>query len=631
MAQDVIDVILGEAKGGSWEDMLGVASVIYNRARDARATPEQIVKIPSQFNAYGKALPAGVGKYRSLAQKAWDQVQKTGPVHDGSYQMSGGLKPKVKGLVEVAAVPGGHVYYKDPQARPIATTEGYRKPQPIQTAQLTGKASASAEGFADLGKKGNGLGLMNLAPSMVANDGTVKTAMADPRMNPKVGEIAASLNRGGFGDVGIRSGFRTVAENRAVGGARNSQHLYGTAMDLGVKDLPDQQKADILDRALMGGAKGIGLYNSGAMHVDARENPAFWGPNRNDAYAGTTAAAAPGWARPMVSQNLDGSGVYLPMLAKNIPIPTPRQPANLMAAARQAERSVPTPQPIQASAFAQGGILGPSSISLNPVGTANAGEMPKTKSGYSDTRPMPINRPAIAPPAMRDRPMPSGPLPTQKKATTVDPAVLAANYGYYGQTRSAAPVLPVDGPSLASVPRIQATGTAGEMTTPQIAGPPANQGITPATFPPAPPKPTMQQKAKGALQNMLSPENLKKVGGSAIGSALGGPIGGVIGGLLAGQMGNKGGQGILGNLAKAIGPSNYNNPLQSTYIGNGVNAVSNAMWGNRRGDTATYNSQGGGSVTNLGGGQYQRTSNKYGFTEIVNADGSRSTVSTKKK
>ena len=158
MAQDVIDVILGEAKGGSWEDMLGVASVIYNRARDARATPEQIVKIPSQFNAYGKALPAGVGKYRSLAQKAWDQVQKTGPVHDGSYQMSGGLKPKVKGLVEVAAVPGGHVYYKDPQARPIATTEGYRKPRYTDQMkmaggmpQLAGPASAAAAGSAGRG------------------------------------------------------------------------------------------------------------------------------------------------------------------------------------------------------------------------------------------------------------------------------------------------------------------------------------------------------------------------------------------------------------------------------------------------------------------------------------------------
>jgi len=330
---------------------------------------------------------------------------------------------------------------------------------------------------------------------------------------------------------------------------------------------------------------------------------------------------APG-AKPAPKYDVKVPAGFMPSLGSEMryqsgfPIPPTRPPMALMAQAKQSERA--SPQPIQARAFAQGGILGPSAVSFNPVGSANAGEMPR-------------NRPAIAPPGMRDRPMPSGPLPVQKKAATVDPATLAANYGYYGQTRSAAPVLPVDGPSLASVPRIQATGTAGTMTTPQIAGPLANNGITPTTFPPAPPKPTLQQKAKGALQNMLSPENLKKVGGSAIGSALGGPIGGVIGGLLAGQMGNKGGQGILGNLAKSIGPSNYNNPLQSTYIGNGVNAVSNAMWGNRRGDTATYNSQGGGSVTNLGGGQYQRTSNKYGFKEIVNADGSRSTVSTKKK
>lgn len=203
---------------------------------------------------------------------------------------------------------------------------------------------------------------------------------------------------------------------------------------------------------------------------------------------------------------------------------------------------------------------------------------------------------------------------------------MAAAYGQYGQTRMAAPSSPMQANPVVTAPRIQATGTAGTMTTP-IAGPLTGAPIqAPTTFPAKPAAPTMKQKIKGTLQNVLAPENLKSMGGQlaggAAGSLLGGPIGGILGGLIGKQMMSQPqGQGLLAGL---FGGGNNGYQGQSTYIGNGINAVDRAMYGGRAGDTATYNSQGGGTVTNLGNGSSQRTSSKYGWTETTHADGSKS-------
>lgn len=72
----------------------------------------------------------------------------------------------------------------------------------------------------------------------------------------------------------INSGFRCVKHNQAVGGAKNSQHIFGTAADIALPQgcLPLQfaALADSLNQF-----DGIGIYNWG-IHVDIRGAKARW-------------------------------------------------------------------------------------------------------------------------------------------------------------------------------------------------------------------------------------------------------------------------------------------------------------------------------------------------------------------
>jgi uncharacterized protein YcbK (DUF882 family) len=65
----------------------------------------------------------------------------------------------------------------------------------------------------------------------------------------------------------ILSGYRCAVHNRAVGGARNSQHLRGAAVDFkqGLVSVAAARKA---------GFRGIGICNGWAVHVDIRPGPA---------------------------------------------------------------------------------------------------------------------------------------------------------------------------------------------------------------------------------------------------------------------------------------------------------------------------------------------------------------------
>lgn len=139
-ARTVTDVILGEAVSGTpeerYNDMLHVASVMVNRSKQLGVPLEDVVSVNREFNAYGKALPAGVNAYRSLAEQALTDVLNNGPVTDATFYATPAAASNLpKGLTKVGKTKG-HNYYSDPYGRAIGTTQGYKKPDPLGYSQI---------------------------------------------------------------------------------------------------------------------------------------------------------------------------------------------------------------------------------------------------------------------------------------------------------------------------------------------------------------------------------------------------------------------------------------------------------------------------------------------------------------
>lgn len=74
--------------------------------------------------------------------------------------------------------------------------------------------------------------------------------------------------------VSINSAFRTAAHNEKVGGAPQSQHLYGMAADVHIAGVTPKAIAAYAETLLLGSG-GIGVYD-GFCHVDVRAARSRW-------------------------------------------------------------------------------------------------------------------------------------------------------------------------------------------------------------------------------------------------------------------------------------------------------------------------------------------------------------------
>lgn len=75
--------------------------------------------------------------------------------------------------------------------------------------------------------------------------------------------------------ITVNSGLRCKTHNANVGGVSNSQHLYGTAADLGCPSgCTPSQMASIAEE-IMGETGGIGIYSWG-IHIDTRSTKSRW-------------------------------------------------------------------------------------------------------------------------------------------------------------------------------------------------------------------------------------------------------------------------------------------------------------------------------------------------------------------
>jgi uncharacterized protein YcbK (DUF882 family) len=74
--------------------------------------------------------------------------------------------------------------------------------------------------------------------------------------------------------VTVTSSYRTADHNRTVGGSTYSQHLYGMAADIKVKETNPKEVAAYAE-SLLTDTGGIGIYST-FIHVDVREKKARW-------------------------------------------------------------------------------------------------------------------------------------------------------------------------------------------------------------------------------------------------------------------------------------------------------------------------------------------------------------------
>jgi zinc D-Ala-D-Ala carboxypeptidase len=94
--------------------------------------------------------------------------------------------------------------------------------------------------------------------------GTFSGGMSNPlrtKRNVKrlMWRLEAVRKKGGSEPIGINSGFRSTAYNDCIGGARASQHLYGTAADNRMAGINNQTERRIAKRSQI---HGIGCYSS---------------------------------------------------------------------------------------------------------------------------------------------------------------------------------------------------------------------------------------------------------------------------------------------------------------------------------------------------------------------------------
>lgn len=74
--------------------------------------------------------------------------------------------------------------------------------------------------------------------------------------------------------VNINSAYRTPAHNKKEGGAKYSQHLYGTAADIRVTGIKPKEVAEYAETLLIDRG-GIGVYKN-FVHIDVREKKSRW-------------------------------------------------------------------------------------------------------------------------------------------------------------------------------------------------------------------------------------------------------------------------------------------------------------------------------------------------------------------
>jgi hypothetical protein len=130
--------------------------------------------------------------------------------------------------------------------------------------------------------------------------GMVSPARAVRNVKRLMWRLEAVRAKAGGQPVGINSGFRSVAYNDCIGGARSSQHMYGTAADNRIAERTNRRARRVARRSQI---HGIGCYsrlshNHFDLRLDNADLPSsrfWWWPDRDSAGRELDEAGVPCW------------------------------------------------------------------------------------------------------------------------------------------------------------------------------------------------------------------------------------------------------------------------------------------------------------------------------------------------
>jgi zinc D-Ala-D-Ala carboxypeptidase len=130
--------------------------------------------------------------------------------------------------------------------------------------------------------------------------GMVSPARAVRNVKRLMWRLEAVRAKAGNEPVGINSGFRSVAYNDCIGGARSSQHMYGTAVDNRIAERTNRRARRIARSSQI---HGISCYsrlshNHFDLRIDNADLPSsqfWWWPDRDAAGRELDEAGVPCW------------------------------------------------------------------------------------------------------------------------------------------------------------------------------------------------------------------------------------------------------------------------------------------------------------------------------------------------
>lgn len=234
------------------------------------ALAEQYTKDPALFSNRDLVMRAKSFKFEGDEiefKQDYSQVQQS--------PLSGSLQPP-GGQSAPSATPSSVAPSSTPSATPQATSTEFSAPEtPSEGAQTTQVGGETATAARDL----------NFAAGI------------DPRINRDIADKVKQIQSSFGKSLTITSGFRDPQRNARAGGARNSAHTRGNAVDIRFRG-NEQDTIKLVEAASAAGIGGIGVYGPGWVHLDT-ESKRVWGPD-------FSSRSIPEWAKGALDAHMSG-------------------------------------------------------------------------------------------------------------------------------------------------------------------------------------------------------------------------------------------------------------------------------------------------------------------------------------